>query len=96
MSFRTIESNKKQIIKLGRFKTPEIDLDFKDESTSRIQTTIIYENNNWYIMDGDGLKSSLNGTWYFADEYISITENMIFRAGTTSFNTHYILQTIID
>lgn len=82
------ESRNQQTIKLGRFKTPEIDFDFKDESTSRLQTTIIYEENNWYIMDGDGMKPSLNGTWYFADEYMSIAENMIFRAGTTSFKAH--------
>ena len=49
---------------------------------------IFYENNNWYIVDGDGIKQSLNGTWYLADEYMDIYEAMIFRAGTTSFQAH--------
>ena len=84
----SFNSNKKQYIKLGRIKNNDIDLEFNDESTSRIQTTIFYENNNWYIVDGNGKKGSLNGTWYFADEYITINEGMIFRAGTTSFKAH--------
>ena len=83
-------SNSKKIIKIGRLNHPEIDIDINDESTSRIQSTIFYEKNNWYIIDGDGKKFSLNGTWYFAEEYITITEGMIFRAGTTSFKSHLI------
>jgi hypothetical protein len=72
-----------------------VDLAFGDESTSRVQcryvffiSSIFYENNNWYIVDGDGDKASLNGTWFLADEYMDIYENMIFRAGTTSFLAH--------
>ena len=84
----SFNSNEKQYIKLGRIKNNDIDLEFNDESTSRLQTTILYENNNWYIVDGDGNKKSLNGTWFFADEYITINEGMIFRAGTTSFKAH--------
>jgi len=84
----SFNSNKKQYIKLGRIKNNDIDLEFNDESTSRIQTTIFYENNNWYIIDGDGSKKSLNGTWYFADIFFIIKEGMIFRAGTTSFKAH--------
>lgn len=81
-------SSEKLLIRIGRSKTNDIDIDFNDESTSRLQTTIFYENNNWYIVDGDGNKKSLNGTWFFADEYITINEGMIFRAGTTSFKAH--------
>jgi pSer/pThr/pTyr-binding forkhead associated (FHA) protein len=84
----SFNSNEKQYIKLGRIKNNDIDLEFNDESTSRIQTTIFYENNNWYIIDGDGSKKSLNGTWYFADIFLIIKEGMIFRAGTTSFKAH--------
>lgn len=81
-------SKDKKVIRLGRIKTNEIDLDFNDESISRIQTTIRFENNNWFIYDGDGKKGSLNGTWYLAEEYITITEGMIFSAGSTSFISH--------
>jgi hypothetical protein len=31
----------------------------------------------------------MNGTWYLADEYIDIHENMIFRAGSTSFSANF-------
>jgi hypothetical protein len=88
----SFNSNIKKTIKIGRLKNPEIDIDLNDESTSRIQSTIFYENNNWYIIDGDieNKKPSLNGTWYFADKYITITEGMIFRAGTTSFKSHLV------
>ena len=81
-------SSEKLLIRIGRSKTNDIDIDFNDESTSRLQTTIFYENNNWYIIDGDGSKKSLNGTWYFADIFFIIKEGMIFRAGTTSFKAH--------
>ena len=84
----SFNSNDKVLIRLGRLKTNLIDIDFNDESTSRLQTTILYENNNWYIVDGDGIKKSLNGTWFFADEYITINEGMIFRAGSTTFKSH--------
>ena len=53
-----------------------------------IDCRIYYENNNWNIIDGDGTKVSLNGTWYLADDFIDIYEGMIFRAGTTSFEAH--------
>ena len=84
----SFNSNDKVLIRLGRLKTNLIDIDFNDESTSRLQTSILYENNNWYIVDGDGVKKSLNGTWFFADEYITINEGMIFRAGSTTFKSH--------
>ena len=50
---------------------------------------IFYENNNWFIVDSTGNKESMNGTWYLADEYIDINENMIFRAGSTSFLANF-------
>ena len=84
----TFDSRVKDVIRLGRIKSPDIDIDFGDDSVSRFQTTIFYEGNNWYIIDGDGNKGSLNGTWYFAEEYITVDEGMIFRAGSTSFMAH--------
>ena len=50
---------------------------------------VFYENNNWFIVDSTGNKESMNGTWYLADEYIDINENMIFRAGSTSFLANF-------
>jgi len=82
------ESNKNNKIKLGRLAAGDIDIAFGEESTSRLQCQLTYENNNWYIVDGDGFKISLNGTWYLADEYIDIYEGMIFRAGNTSIQAH--------
>jgi len=31
----------------------------------------------------------MNGTWFLADEYIDINEDMIFRAGSTSFLANF-------
>ncbi len=84
----TFDSNTHSLIKIGRLKTSEIDIEINDESTSRVQTSIFYENNNWYIIDGnkqENYKSSLNGTWLYANEYYTIFDGMIFRAGTTFF-----------
>lgn len=83
----SFDSRKKQIIRIGRIKNYDIDLDFPDESISRFQTVIFFQNNNWYISDGDGEKRSLNGTWFLAEEYVTLKNGMIFRAGTTSFQT---------
>ena len=83
----TFDSNTHPLIKIGRLNTSEIDIEINDESTSRVQTSIFYENNNWYIIDGNKQenKSSLNGTWLYANEYHTIFDGMIFRAGTTFF-----------
>jgi hypothetical protein len=51
---------------------------------------IFYESNNWYIIDSDGMTDSLNGTWLLADEYIDVYEDMVFRAGTTSFKANLV------
>ena len=88
MSF---DSRQKQVIRIGRIKNFDIDIDFPDDSISRYQTTIFFHNNNWYIKDG-GEKKSLNGTWFLAEEYATINEDMIFRAGSTSFKAHLFYQ----
>lgn len=54
-----------------------------------ISLRIFYENNNWFIVDSTGNKESMNGTWFLADEYIDIYEDMIFRAGSTSFLANF-------
>lgn len=75
-------SNDNKTIRFGRKTGTNINIVFSDDSTSRIQSTITYENNNWYIMDSDGIKTSSNGTWMLADEYYEIQDGMIFRAGS--------------
>lgn len=51
---------------------------------------ITYEGNKWYICDGDGVKGSTNGTWLFADDFIEISENMLFKAALTLFQANFI------
>lgn len=56
-----------------------------DEDVSRKQCILIFEENNWYINDGDGENKSSNGTWFYPEKFFNIYENMVFRIGTTSF-----------
>ena len=68
-------------------KHDEIDFTFDDEDVSRKQCMIIFEDNNWYIVDGNGIQNSSNGTWFYPEKYFNISEGLIFRIGTnkTSF-----------
>ena len=56
---------KKNLIKIGRSKRCDIILNSLEYS--RIQTCIFFNKNEkmWYIKDGIGDKSSMNGTWLF-------------------------------
>ena len=47
----TFDSRKKQQIRIGRIKNEETDFAFEDDDVSRKQCMIIYEDNNWYIVD---------------------------------------------
>ena len=47
----------------------------------------MYEENKWVIYDGDGSKPSTNGTWLFADCYVEVQYDMIFKAAQTMFRT---------
>ena len=87
----TFDSRKKQIIKIGRMKHDEIDFTFDDEDVSRKQCMIIFEENNWYIVDGNGIQNSSNGTWFYPEKYFNINEGLIFRIGTTLFECNYII-----
>ena len=87
MSF---DSRDKKIIRIGRLKNDETDFTFSDEDISRKQCILTYEDNNWYINDGDGENQSSNGTWFFPEKYFTITEGMILRMGTTSFECKFI------
>lgn len=85
----TFDSRRKQIIRIGRIKNSETDFAFEDEDVSRRQCLLTYEDNNWYVNDGDGYKSSSNGTWFYPEKYFTITEGMIIRMGTTSFECQF-------
>ena len=82
---KTFDSRKKQIIRIGRIKNDEIDFNFNDEDVSRKQCMIIFEENNWYIVDGNGINPSSNGTWFYPEKYFNITDGLIIRIGTTLF-----------
>ena len=81
----TFDSKDKKIIRIGRLKNDETDFSFADEDVSRKQCILTYEDNNWYINDGDGENKSSNGTWFYPEKFFNIYENMVFRIGTTSF-----------
>ena len=81
----SFDSRKKQKIKIGRIKNDETDFVFEDEDVSRKQCMIIFEDNNWYLVDGDGEKPSSNGTWFYPEKYFTISNGLIIRIGTTIF-----------
>ena len=81
----TFQSNLNNIIKFGRKNTQGINIAFADDSTSRLQCTISYDNYNWYIEDSDGVNESSNGTWFLADIETPITNNLNFKAGSIIF-----------
>ena len=87
---KTFDSRKKQIIRIGRIKNDEIDFNFNDEDVSRKQCMIIFEENNWYIVDGNGIQPSSNGTWFYPEKYYNINEGLIIRMGTTLFECSYL------
>jgi len=86
----TFDSKNKKIVRIGRLKNNETDFSFADEDVSRKQCLLTFEENNWYINDGDGENPSSNGTWFYPEKYFTITEGMIIRMGTTSFECKFI------
>ena len=70
-------------------KNNEIDFTFDDEDVSRKQCLILFEDNNWYIIDGNGVQKSSNGTWLYPEKYYNINEGLIIRMGTTLFECNY-------
>ena len=85
----TFDSRKKQEIRIGRIKNEETDFAFEDDDVSRKQCMIIFEDNNWYIVDGNGINPSSNGTWFYPEKYFNVNEGLIIRIGTTLFECHY-------
>ena len=81
----SFDSKDKKIIRIGRLKNNETDFSFSDEDVSRKQCILTYDDNNWYINDGDGENQSSNGTWFYPEKYFTITDGLIIRMGSTSF-----------
>ena len=81
----TFDSRKKQKIRIGRIKNEETDFAFGDNDVSRKQCMIIFEDNNWYIVDGNGENPSSNGTWFYPEKFFNINDGLIIRIGTTLF-----------
>ena len=86
----TFDSRKKQIIRIGRIKNEETDFVCEDNDVSRRQCMIIFEDNNWFIVDGNGKTPSSNGTWFYPEKYFNIDNNIQIRIGTTLFECQYI------
>jgi hypothetical protein len=51
---------------------------------------MIYFNDVWIIVDGNGEKASTNGTWIFVDEPYVVQNNMLFKAGQTLFKVNLV------
>ena len=85
----TFDSKNKKVVRIGRLKNSETDFSFPDEDVSRKQCILTYEDNNWYICDGDGENESSNGTWFYPEKFFTIIEGMIIRMGTTSFECRF-------
>ena len=78
-------------IKIGRKVDNNISIE--DNMLSRVHCTINYNNNKWYIQDGnetnsiqkEGIKKSTNGTWIYAFEDFPIVDKMVFKANHSLF-----------
>ena len=71
-------------ITIGRNNDCIINLD--NDNISRIQMSILFENNNWFIYDGCKEKESLNGIWLNAiDNYMNIENDNILKIGKVIF-----------
>ena len=86
----SFDSKYKKIVRIGRLNNNETDFSFMDEDVSRKQCILTFKDDNWYINDGDGNNESSNGTWFYPEKYFNITEGMIIRMGTTSFECRFI------
>ena len=83
------EASGKEKVLVGRMNDCKIRFD--DQSLSRYQCMIQFEEGlGWVLYDGDGTKSSLNGTWVFADEDIEVYNDLIFKSGSSLFKVNII------
>ena len=75
-------------ITIGRVDSNKISI--KSNKLSRHQCQIEYKQGFWEVVDGDGTKHSTNGTWIFIEKPYEIYEGMVFKAGQTLFECHYL------
>lgn len=68
-------------IQIGRM--PDCKIHFHENTLSRHQCRVTYENSEWKVEDGNGLKVSANGTWLFVDEKFWVYDGMKFKIGQT-------------
>ena len=58
---------------------------YNDDSVSKVQCTLIYQNNNWYIYDGlyhdYDKKLSTNGLWLLTKDGIGLKNKTIIKTG---------------
>ena len=57
-------------------------------SNTKIKYRIVYEENNWAIYDGNGKRSSTNGTWLFIEEDYELHNDTMFKAADVLFKVH--------
>ena len=77
--------NKNDINEITIGRDPKCTYSFKtDNSFSRIQTTIAYENNKWIVRDGTKLKPSKNGTWLFGLHSFPIKNDLVVEILSTT------------
>ena len=76
-----IKNNK--TVKIGRMN--DWDIKFHSKGLSRWQCIIEFINKWWILKDGDGERTSTNGTWLFVDELYPIHDEMVFKAGQILF-----------
>ena len=86
----TFDSRKNQIIRIGRIRNEETDFMLEEDDVSRKQCMIVFEENNWFIVDGNGINPSSNGTLFYPEKYFNITDGLIVRMGTTLFECQYL------
>jgi len=58
---------------------------FDDKTVSRIQLTLQFEDNEWYLCDGGLEKKSVNGNWILIDDFHTITEETKLKSGSSTF-----------
>ena len=46
---------------------------------------MFFFDNFWMIRDGDGEKSSTNGTWLFVENFFEVFDRMVIKVGETLF-----------
>lgn len=84
---KTYSFNKINNISFGRKrKIPKCDIEIDNPHVSKIQSTIIFKEGNWFLFDSDGTNETTNGTWILLEDYYKIYDNMIIRIGSTIFS----------